>query len=107
MKSLFRDRFNFIKGDCLTEVPKFVSNNSNVKLNLLHIDGGKETYKQNFLDLLPFLEGGALIIFDDFQQKEVKMQVKDLINAGYLSKDSRFPKMTNQRLTNEILKYGN
>ena len=107
LKEHFGDRFNFIKGDCLVEVPRFVSSNKDVRLDLLHIDGAKHTYKQDFMNLLPLLKKDSLIIFDDFQQRGIRLQVKALMREGHLKKEEMFPQMNlkKYRLTNEILKY--
>ena len=107
LKEMFGDRFNFIKGDCITEVPNFVAANKNVQLDLLHIDGAKQNYKQDFINLSPLLKKDSLIIFDDFQNPIVKKQIKELTNEGYLEKEEIFPQMDSKkyRLTNEIIKY--
>ena len=107
LKNIFGHRFNFIKGNCVTEVPRFVASNKNVELDLLHIDGEKDTYKQDFLNLMPLLKDGSLVIFDDFQQGGIRKQAEELMDAGFLYRDDEFPQMdlVTQRLTNEILRY--
>jgi len=105
LKDIFKDRFNFIKGDCLIEVPRFVENNPELKFDLLHIDGEKTTYKRDFLNLLPLLKDNCLVIFDYFQKENVRWQVGELVKEGFLHKTEEFPRTMNQRLTNEILIY--
>ena len=106
LKNMFNDRFTFIKGDCLIEVPIFVKNNLNLKIDLVHIDGHKDTYKQDFINLLPILANNCIVIFDDTQQKGVQNQVNELIKENYLHKTSDFHQMNdNIKYRHEILIY--
>lgn len=104
LKELFNERFRFIKGSCLTEVPKFVESNKHITINLVHIDGDKITYKQDFFNIMPLLEDNAIVIFDDSNMTEVQNTVDYLIDKKYLYRMSEFPKMSkSEKYTNEIL----
>tara|TARA_B110000495_G_scaffold145319_1_gene128241 strand:- start:3025 stop:3762 length:738 start_codon:yes stop_codon:yes gene_type:complete len=107
LKHFFNDRFSFIKGNCLHQVPIYVNKNKNTEIDLVHLDGAKSTYKQDFLNLIPILKDGALVIFDDFQQGGIRAQARDLKQAGFLHDDSNYPTtdLKKYRLTNEILRY--
>ena len=106
LKTLFNNRFNFIKGSCITEVPNFVKNNSQLIFDIIHIDGAKETYKQDFLNIRSLLKDNAIVIFDDSQIPGVQKVVDDFIKQGYLHRTSEFPQMTpNIKYRNEILLY--
>ena len=108
LKTMFNNRFTFIKGNCLSEVVKFVKNNPNVKFDILHIDGEKGTYKRDFLNLIPSLNEDAIIIFDDSNMESVQNMVDELMNDGYLHRVSDFPQMNpNIKYRNEILIYKN
>ena len=72
LKNMFNDRFTFLKGSCLDEVPKFVKTNSNITLDIVHIDGAKATYKQDFFNIMPLLAKNAIVIFDDSNMLSVQ-----------------------------------
>ena len=106
LQKMFHNRFTFIKGNCLKEVPIFIKDNPTIKFDLVHIDGAKETYKQDFLNIIPNLENNALIIFDDTQQPAVQNTVDELISKKYLFRDNNFPQISNKiKYRNEILNY--
>jgi len=106
LEKMFNGRFTFIKGNCLTEVPKFVKLNPDLKINIVHIDGAKDTYKEDFFNIMPLLEDETIVIFDDSNIKSVQDIVNSLINNGYLYRMLEFPKMnTKEKYTNEILLY--
>lgn len=106
LKTFFEERFTFIKGSCITEVPMFVKNNPSILIDLVHIDGDKITYKNDFLNLMPSLKDGSIIIFDDSQNPDVQNTVDNLIKQGYLHRMPEFPKMDEKyKYRNEILMY--
>ena len=106
LKKLFPNRFTFIRGDCLIEIPNFVSKNKKLKFDIVHIDGAKNTYKKDFLNLIPLLDIGCLIIFDDTQQYDIQRQINELINEGYLKRVKYFPIMDKTyQHRNDILEY--
>lgn len=106
LKTLFDDRFTFIKGSCLSEVPKFIKNNPDIKFDIIHIDGEKSSYKQEFFNLMPSLNDNAIVIFDDTNYQPVQMMVDELINNKYLHRSHDFPQMnTKIKYRNEILIY--
>lgn len=106
LKTLFNNRFNFIKGSCITEVPNFVKNNSQITFDIIHIDGAKKTYKQDFINIKPLLNDNCIVIFDDSNIQSVRKVVDDFIRQGHLHRTSDFPQMnTNIKYRNEILIY--
>ena len=106
LKNLFNNRFTFIKGSCITEVPIFVKNNPKMIFDIIHIDGAKETYKQDFLNIRPLLKDNSIVIFDDSQNPAVQKLVDDFIRQGHLHRTSDFPQMNpNIKYRNEILIY--
>lgn len=106
LKEFYPNNFHYIRGNCLTEVPKFTANNPNIKIDLVHIDGEKSTYRQDFFNILPLLEDDAIVIFDDSNIPHVQNVVNDLIENNYLHRSELFPQMNkNIKYTNEILIY--
>lgn len=106
LKTLFNNRFNFIKGSCISEVPIFVQNNPEMVFDIIHIDGAKHTYKQDFINIRPLLANNSIVIFDDTQQSHVQRLVDDFIRQGILHRTHEFPQMNpNIKYRNEILIY--
>lgn len=103
LKDNFDDRVTLIKGNCLIEIPKFVKNNR-LKIDFLHLDGDKSTYKKDFFNIIPILQKDAYIVFDDTQQPHLQNLVDNLVKEGYVYRDSVFPKM-NGKYRNEIVRY--
>lgn len=91
LKHLFPGRVTTIIGDCLTAVPEYVKNHPMRDIELVHIDGEKTTYIQDFYNLRPILKPGAIIVFDDSQQERVREVVDSLISEGSCSRMSEFP----------------
>jgi predicted O-methyltransferase YrrM len=106
LESKFNNRFVSLKGNCLTVIPEYIKSNPNKKFDLVHIDGAKETYKQDFLNLIPSLEDKCLIIFDDSNMSFVQKIVNDLVQQNYLRRIDDFPQMdSNIKYRNEILEF--
>lgn len=106
LTNMFGERFNFIKGSCLNEVPKFIKENPSIKFDLVHIDGDKSTYKKDFFNIIPSLNDNAIIIFNDTNQTYIQNIVNELILNNYLCRTDCFPQMDNNiKYRNEILIY--
>ena len=104
LKNLFNNRFNFIKGSCLTEIPNFVRNNPEMVFDIIHIDGNKNTYQNDFFNIRPLLADNCIVIFDDSQNPAVQNLVDNLIKARYLHRTPDFPQMNpNIKYRNEVL----
>lgn len=105
LKELFGERFNYIIGNCLHEVPMFIKKYPNIQFDIIHIDGGKNTYYKDFYNLYPSLLEDATIIFDDTQDKQVKAQVDQLIKEQRIKIDPEFPRLDiryNHEVTRKI-----
>lgn len=104
LKNMYNNRFEFIKGSCLTAVPAFVKHNPEMVFDIIHIDGAKETYEQDFLNLRPLLQNNCIVIFDDSQNPFVQNVVDNFIRQGYLHRTPDFPQMNpNIKYRNEVL----
>jgi CBS domain-containing protein len=106
MEKLFPDRIVGIIGNSILEIPKFVKQNPETKVDCVHIDGDKLNYKLDFFNLIPILSDGAKIVFDDSNIAHVKFLVNFLVRAGYVSRLSNYPSMKN-KYSNEIVKFEN
>ena len=71
---------------------------------VIHIDGAKDTYKQDFLNIKPLLKNNAFVIFDDSQIPDVQRLVDTFISEGYLCRSPEFQHMNPKiKYRNEIL----
>jgi hypothetical protein len=105
LNDFFPNRFHYLLGDCLTVVPNFVKNND-IKFDIIHIDGNKDTYSQDFINLKPALVDQALVIFDDSNIPRVKYQIDELKKLYVnLQNVSEFDKIQQQKYQNQILRY--
>lgn len=84
LKQLFPGRVQTITGSCITELPKYAAVNNTKHIDLLHLDGDKWTYEQDFFTMRPLLKSGAYVVFDDTQQPAVQVLVDKLISNNLL-----------------------
>jgi hypothetical protein len=107
LKDLFPGRVSTITGDCLVELPKYAEKNNFQHIDLLHLDGHKQTYSRDFFALLPCLKKNAYVVFDDTQQEFVQSLVNDLLSRGIV-KRCEYPKMeADEIFTHEIVQLNN
>ena len=107
LKDLFPGRVTTITGDCLIELPKYAERNNFQHIDLLHLDGHKQTYPRDFFALLPCLKKNAYVVFDDTQQEFVQSLVNDLLHKGIV-KRCEYPKMeAHEIFTHEIVQVNN
>lgn len=102
LKETYGDRFHFLLGDCTQVVPTFIKENPDIKFDIVHIDGAKETYTDDYYNFKPALVGGATVIIDDANIPRVRTQIDQLINVGELERREQFPRY-DEAFTNEIL----
>lgn len=67
----FPDRCTFIKGNSLVELPKFTLNNQSLVVDAVHLDGSKDTHLRELLAVLPLMNEGGFVVFDDANTKPV------------------------------------
>jgi predicted O-methyltransferase YrrM len=65
LQEVFPGRVTFLKGDSLTEIPRFVASYQGGSIDLVHVDGDKRTYLQDVQNLWSRLAPDARVIFDD------------------------------------------
>ena len=100
---LFPGRFHYVFGNCLSAVPQYLKDNPELQFDIVHIDGNKDTYTQDFHNLRPALTDDALVIFDDYNIPRVQSQVNQLINKNLLTQLPEYDRYTSERYTNDIL----
>jgi len=102
LKSRFGDRFTFIKGSSYDAVPTLANTKEANSVQMMHIDGAKETYRKDFLNALPMLCKRSTIVFDDYNMPTVKKQVQHLIDAQLLQFHPEFEKEYDSAHTNAV-----
>lgn len=63
-----------IFGDSRETLPEFIAKNKNKKFEMIHVDGGHENdiVKKDFYNTLKLIEKSGVIIFDDYNLKNIK-----------------------------------
>jgi hypothetical protein len=103
LKSIFAERVETIKGDCLIELPIYAKANNTRHIDLLHLDGHKETYERDFFTMLPLMKPGGYVVFDDTQQPKVQKLV-DILLSKKLVKRCEYSQMSSDEIyKNEIV----
>ena len=107
LQQLYPGQFHYLEGNCLTKVPEFVRQNPDLEIDMVHLDGAKDTYRKDFLNLRPILKKGALIVVDDTNNRRVMAVVDELIRKKICKKLKEFPSMSRKKYThtNEIIQY--
>lgn len=93
LKTLFPDRIRLIIGDCLKIIPEYAEKYKNIEFDMIHIDGPKETYYDNFKNLLCIMKNNAYVIFNDSNIQCVKNDIDNLKKEGLIRNDIMFPEM--------------
>lgn len=102
LTELYPDRFTYLFGDCLTVVPKFVSESRELFFDAVHLDGRKDTYTRDFNNLSSVMTPDCSIIFDDMQDLSVVRQVDSLIQEQRIKIHPEFPRMDERMYTHEV-----
>ncbi len=103
LSEIFNNRFIGLKGDSFTEISKFIKENPDLKIDLVHIDGDSLACQNDFFNILPLLSKDAIIIFDDTHLKYIQDIVNNLITHQYVERIEK--KMDDVfRLKNEVVK---
>lgn len=82
LKYKFADRVQLIKGNSLIEAPTFQINKPNTVVDMLHLDGAKNTHLREVLALNDLLPSGAFIVHDDINLRAVRISDRQLRKLG-------------------------
>ena len=80
LEKSFPGRCTFITGNSLVELPRFVDENPDDKIDLLHLDGAKDTHLREFLAAYPNMPRGAKVIQDDTNTKPVRKSMRQILS---------------------------
>lgn len=88
LSKAFPKRCSFITGNSLIELPRYTDENPKEKIDLLHLDGAKDTHLREFLAIRPLMRKGAVLLQDDTNTKPVRTSMRQIQNLGYAVKPS-------------------
>lgn len=82
LRHAFPGRCRFITGNSLVELPKYADENPSETIDLLHLDGSKDTHLREFLALKPLMPKGAFLLQDDTNMGPVRMSMRQILQLG-------------------------
>lgn len=91
LKERFPGDFTFLVGDSRLKAPEFAVTHEGPPIDILHVDGAKETYLRDIVNLLPVLHDKSLIVVDDTQLRVVRRTVRRLVAAGLARRHPDYP----------------
>lgn len=100
----FPGDIRFVVGDSRVEAPRFALEHPETRLDILHVDGAKETYFRDVVNLLPLLHADSLVVIDDTDLREVRLAVRRLVEAGLAELHPDFPPEGQQRYRHVVLR---
>lgn len=74
----FAGRVKFLVGNSLIVAPQYALDHSGAGIDLLHLDGAKDTHLREVLALRDVMKNGAYIIHDDFNARPVRLSDRQL-----------------------------
>ena len=78
--------FEFIPGDSIIEIPKWINTNSNAHntYDIIHIDGGhsEECINNDFKNAVKLVKKGGIIIIDDTDSKHINKYVDQYLETN-------------------------
>ncbi len=83
LSAAFPGRTQFITGNSLVELPKYVLDHPDARVDLLHLDGAKDTHLREFLAVQPVLIRGAHVIVDDTNTRPVKQSMRQMLQLRF------------------------
>jgi hypothetical protein len=99
----FPGDLRFIVGDSRLACPRFAVETPE-PIDILHLDGAKENYLRDVVNLLPLLHRLSLVVVDDTDMAVVRLAVVRLIRAGLLALHPDFPPESGQRYRHVVLR---
>lgn len=100
----FPGDFQFLIGDSRLEAPRLAVDFPETKLDVLHVDGAKDTYLRDVLNLLPLMHRDTLVVIDDSNLSEVKTAIRQMIATKLFEMHSDFPPDTSEKYQHMVLR---
>lgn len=83
LNNSFPGRCSFIAGNSLVELPRYVEEDPGETVDLLHLDGAKNTHLREFLAIRPLMSEGAVLLQDDTNTKPVRQSMRQILKLGF------------------------
>lgn len=100
----FPGDMRFVVGDSRLEAPRIAVEEPDLRLDILHVDGAKETYLRDVVNLLPLLHPDSLIVVDDTNMAIVQLAVERLVRARLVELHPGFPVERRQKYQHVVLR---
>lgn len=86
LSSIFPGRLHLIGGSSIEKLPEFYKYNSDVRFDIIHIDGNHDVHFANcdFFNSKKLAKSGAILIFDDIYIPALKMLWNGYIKDGHI-----------------------
>lgn len=99
LKDRFPGDFEFAIGDSRIEAPRLAVDRPGFRVDILHVDGDKETYLRDIINLLPLLHENSVIVVDDSNLGTVRSCIARLLRSGIaeLHPDYQMPRRQTYR----------
>lgn len=94
----------FLVGDSRVECPRLAVAEPDLRIDILHVDGAKETYLRDVVNLMPLLHPASLVVIDDTDMAVVRLQVSQLVRAGLMELHPDFPPERHQKYQHVVLR---
>ncbi|MEL6573303.1 MAG: class I SAM-dependent methyltransferase [Pseudomonadota bacterium] len=86
LSKAFPGRCEFITGNSLVELPRYTDEHPDEQVDLLHLDGAKDTHLREFLALKPLMREGSFLLQDDTNTKPVRLSMQQIQMLGLANK---------------------
>jgi hypothetical protein len=100
----FPGSFRFFRGNSLLECPRLAVEEPELQVDILHVDGDKDTYFRDIVNLLPLLRPHSIIVVDDTNLPRVQLCVRRLLRSEFFEMHSDFPEERDQKYQHVILR---
>lgn len=104
LRNRFPGDFQFLIGDSRLEAPRLAVEQPDIRLDILHVDGAKDTYLRDVVNLLPLMHRETLIVMDDSNLKPVQRAIKQLVATKLVEMHPDFPPETDEKYQHAIMR---
>ena len=82
LEATFPDRVRLIAGNSLVVAPEFSLAHPDAGIDVLHLDGAKDTHLREVLALRDAMKSGAFVVHDDVNARPVRLSDRQLRRIG-------------------------
>lgn len=104
LRKRFPGDFRFLVGDSRLEAPRLAVEHPETRLDVLHVDGAKDTYLRDVLNLLPLMHRDTLVVVDDSNLGEVRTAIRQMVATKLFELHADFPPETSEKYQHMVLR---